>query len=85
VKMKCMTAACGTAAIGTWLEQPERNAAQRMDENWNAPTASKTPGSSPEASLLKLQTELHQNARKEFWIVVVLWAASWGAVPLVCV
>jgi hypothetical protein len=82
--MKLMTA-YGTADLGPWLEQPERDATQQMDESWSAPTASKTLGSSPEASLLKLQTELHQNARKEFWIVVVLWAASWGAVPLVCV
>ena len=77
--------AYGTADIGTWLERPKRDATQRLQENRNAPAVTKRQGSSPEASLLNLQNEVRQNARREFWIVVVLWAASWGALPLLCV
>ena len=84
MKMKLMTA-YGTADIGTWLRQPERDAAQRLRESQNAPAVGKTQVRSPAASLLTLQTEMRQNARKEFWIAVVLWAASWGAVALLFV
>ena len=84
MKMKLMTA-YGTADIGTWLGQPERDAAQRLRESQNALPVGKTQVRSPAASLLTLQTEMRQNARKEFWIAVVLWAASWGAVALLFV
>jgi len=67
MKMKLMTA-YGTADIGPWLGQPERDAAQRLRESQNASTVGKTQVRSPAASLLTLQTEMRENARKEFWI-----------------
>jgi hypothetical protein len=82
--MKLMTAR-GASDLGTWLGQPEREAAQRLRESQNAPTVSKPQVRAPVASLQTLQAEMRQNARRESWIVGVLWAVSWGAVALLFV
>ena len=93
MKMKLLTA-YGTAEIGSWLERPERDVSQgfegitnsrRQNERLRTGTAAKRQGDSPGTSLLSLQTELRQDAKKELWIAAILWAASWGAVALLCV
>ena len=91
--MKVMTA-YGAAEIGNWVERLERDVAQghertkdsrRQHGGLHTCAAAGAQAGSPGTSLLSLQTEMRQDAKKEFWIIAVLWAVSWGAVSLLCV
>jgi hypothetical protein len=92
MKMK-LVSAYGTAEIESWLEKPAEHlcgqregirGSRRGHEGLLVGKAAKRQLGFAGTSLLSLQTELRQDARKEFWIAVILWAASWGAVALLC-
>lgn len=93
MKLKLLTAD-GTAEIASWLESPERDVARgvegkkagrRQGGRLRTGTTAETQVGSPGTSLLRLRAEMRRDANQELWIAAVLWAASWGAVALLCV
>jgi hypothetical protein len=86
-----LASAYGTTESESWLEKPaqdlygEREGTKRSRQGQGGLRtglgARRKPGLAG-TSLLSLPAELRQNDKKEFWIALILWAASWGGLAL---